>query len=278
MNNIIWLASYPKSGNTWFRYFLINLLADRDEPLSINRMEAIPIAGSRMIFDQALGIASSDLSHEEIDRLRPEVYRLISDHALEPRYFKVHDAYTRLEGGAPLIPPEATRKAVYFIRNPLDIAVSYANHAGIGLDLSIQRMGNPEFGFYDSTRRLDHQLRQRLSSWSGHVLSWVEAKDIDLLVVRYEDMKLDAFSTFQAATAFLELQKSDEQINRALNFSSFSKLQRQEQLEGFHEKPSSCGAFFNKGEIGAWRQALTQRQIDKIIMDHHDMMERFGYI
>ena len=75
MNGIIWLASYPKSGNTWFRVFLTNLLRDADTPASINELESTPIASARGIFDNNIGFEASDLTADEIDRLRPELYR-----------------------------------------------------------------------------------------------------------------------------------------------------------------------------------------------------------
>src|SRR6056297_2434972 len=73
--NTIWLASYPKSGNTWFRVFLSNLFSETPEPADINSLHETPIASARQPFDEATGLPSSDLTFEEVDHLRPEVYR-----------------------------------------------------------------------------------------------------------------------------------------------------------------------------------------------------------
>ena len=73
MNGIIWLASYPKSGNTWFRVFLTNLRGEEDGPAQINKLGSTPIASARGIFDDEAGIEASDLTPDEIDRLRPEI-------------------------------------------------------------------------------------------------------------------------------------------------------------------------------------------------------------
>ena len=74
MSNIIWLASYPKSGNTWFRVFLANFLRDADEAVDINHLNMMLIASARWLFDAATGVEASDLTPEEIERWRPAVY------------------------------------------------------------------------------------------------------------------------------------------------------------------------------------------------------------
>lgn len=79
MKNIVWLASYPKSGNTWVRVFLTNLLRDSDCPADINQLEMTPIASNRSVFDDVVGMKAADLSYDEVDRLRPEVYRFLSN-------------------------------------------------------------------------------------------------------------------------------------------------------------------------------------------------------
>ncbi|MDX9697324.1 MAG: hypothetical protein RBT49_16150, partial [Bacteroidales bacterium] len=87
--NIVWLASYPKSGNTWFRVFLTNLLNEKTEPAHINDLTETSISSSRKIFDDYTGLSSSDLSFDEIDKLRPDVYRMQSDESAELLFKKV---------------------------------------------------------------------------------------------------------------------------------------------------------------------------------------------
>jgi hypothetical protein len=278
MKNIIWLASYPKSGNTWFRVFLTNLLRDSDQPADINQLEKTPIASARAVFDDAVGIEAADLSNDEVDRLRPEVYRFLSHQARETRFLKIHDAYTFLDHSSPLVPPEATRGAIYIIRSPLDVAVSFANHLDATLDKAVERMAEEDFCFSHRPGRLHDQLRQRLLSWSGHVRSWTEAENLEVHVMRYEDMKQHPEETFTRAVTFAGLEKSREQIKKALEFSDFSEMQRQEKEKGFKEKSLKAEAFFRKGEVGAWRNVLTNNQVKKIIEKHGEVMKRFGYL
>lgn len=278
MIGIIWLASYPKSGNTWFRVVLTNLLRDADAPASINELESTPIASSRCVFDDNMGFEASDLTTDEIDRLRPELYVHLAENAKEPLFMKVHDAYTDVADDTPLIPREATAGALYFIRNPLDVAVSFAHHSGINYDISISRMADAAFAFCRQPDRLHIQLRQKLLSWSGHVLSWVDRTPFPVCVLRYEDMKSRSLETFEKAVHFAGLAHTREQIQKALEFSSFDVVQQLEEAEGFREKSPSTSRFFRKGKVGSWREELSVKQAHQIVHDHEEVMHRFGYL
>jgi len=275
---IIWLASYPKSGNTWFRVFLTTLRGNPDAAVNINDLDSTPIASSRGIFDELTGIESSDLTPDEIDQLRPELYRQIAAEVEETQFMKVHDAFTEVAPGLPLFPASATRRALYFIRNPLDVAVSFAYHSGHGFDKMIARMANHKNAFGTKPRQLHCQLRQKLLSWSEHVLSWVEGTGFDVRVVRFEDMKRKPLETFEDAVRFCELPHSRTQVERAIEFTAFDKLRKQEEKDGFSERSPEAEFFFRKGEIGSWRQELNREQVARIIHDHGPVMRRFGYL
>lgn len=275
---IIWLASYPKSGNTWFRVFLTNLLQNTDKPADINVLEKTPIASARSIFDAEMGFEASDLTADEIDRLRPELYTHLAENAEEQLFMKIHDAYTDVTDHLPLIPQAATDSALYFIRNPLDVAVSFAHHSGVDYDKSVARMADPSFAFCSKSDRLHDQLRQRLLSWSNHALSWVDCAPFPVCVLHYEDMKLKPLETFSRAARFARLKRTPEQILKALEFSSFEKVQEQENAEGFKEKSPSSNTFFREGKIGSWRGELTEEQVRQIVRDHRNVMRRFGYL
>lgn len=277
MNRIIWLASYPKSGNTWFRVFLTNLRGNLKTPADINELETIPIASGRVLFDDEVGIESSDLTGDEIDRLRPEVYEQLAANSEETLYIKVHDAYTLVNDDYPLFPQKATSGVIYIIRNPLDVAASFAHHLGKDYDTVISRMGDANFTISNG-EGLHSQLRQKLLTWSGHAKSWTEQSSIPVCILRYEDMKRKPLETFEKAVRFLGLNYGKDEILKALEMSSFEELQRQENENGFKEKSPNMKVFFRKGEVGAWREELVDTQVLKIIKDQRDIMQRFGYL
>ena len=99
---------------------------------------------------------------------------------------KVHDAYLLTDLGEPLFPADVSRGVIYLVRDPRDIAVSYAHHCGIPPAASVKRINNPVAGLARKHPWL--QVTQRVGGWSNHVRSWADQADIPILVVRYEDL------------------------------------------------------------------------------------------
>jgi hypothetical protein len=277
MSGIVWLASYPKSGNTWLRAFLTNFLGADARPIDINRLTA-GIASNRRVFDETLGVESSDMTRDEIARRRPECYRRMAAAAPGTLYLKVHDANLPNSAGEPLIPADATSRAVYLVRNPLDVAVSFAHHMARSVDVAIGSMANPDFAFGARSGLLPEQLEQRLSSWSGHVLSWLDQSRFPLHLMRYEDMLERPALCFRECVRFLGLDEDGAAIDRALSFSSFSALRAQEQAFGFRERPEAASSFFRRGQAGKWRETLSDEQVRLILSHHSAVMRRLGYL
>jgi len=276
--NIIWLASYPKSGNTWFRVFLSNLLSEDQEPADINNLHETPIASARQPFDEATGLPSADLTFEEVDHLRPEVYRFQAKQANSLQYRKVHDAYTYLENGSPLFPTDISRGVIYFIRNPLDVLISFAHHSAKAPADMVEVLNDPEKAFGRSPKKQFNQLRQKLSTWSDHVKSWVDQENTPVHLMCYEDMRRSPKKTFLQAVNFLHLEVGEKDVEEALNKSDLTVLKDQEQNNGFKEKMIKADSFFRKGQVGEWKEVLTEEQVQKIIDQHSEVMKRFGYL
>jgi aryl sulfotransferase len=275
VSGILWIASYPKSGNTWFRAFIENLRRGDGEPVDINDFQIVP-ANRRRMFDNATGVESTELTTEEIARLRPRVYRYIAENSAETIFLKIHDACTVLPGGGPLIPPDATAGAVYIVRNPLDVAISLSHHVGKPLDLKIASMASDEGGVLSEVP--DEHLDHKFLSWSRHVLSWVDQRAFPVHVVRYEDMQERPLETFTAAARFCGLPCDSGSVRRALDHSSFETLQKQERESGFRERPATANSFFRQGKVGGWREVLSPPQVAMIVEAQETVMRRFGYL
>lgn len=273
--NIIWLASYPKSGNTWFRIFLSNLFFPDKQEVSINNLFKTPVASSREIFEEATGLESTELAASEIEAMRPDVYRYYSRTNKGNLYLKVHDAYTYLPTGQPIIPEDCTLGALYFIRNPLDVAVSLSYHLGRDLIKISKDMDNDELCFSNSKLRPEIQLIQRLLSWSNHVKSWTEQSQIPVHVIRYEDMHNSPDETFRKAIEFCKLEYSDIEINKAIEKSQFRLIKDQEQNDGFCERPIHMKSFFREGIVGGWKNELDRKIVDLILENHDEIIQKY---
>ncbi len=276
--NIVWLASYPKSGNTWLRVFLTNLLGDHREPADINELDVVTIASSRRAFDAAVGLEAGDLTADEAERLRPRVYEAWAAASPEAvQFHKIHDAYGYTASDEPLISVAATRGAVYLVRNPLDVCASYAHHNGVTAAVAAAALCDPGHALSDNPRRLHRQLGQRLSTWGDHVRSWMRAVEIPVHLVRYEDMKARPLETFTAVVRFAGLPHDRAAIQRAIDLSTFERLREQEAAHGFRERSLRAESFFRRGEVGSWREALTDDQVERIVACNGDVMRELGY-
>lgn len=279
MSGIYWLASYPKSGNTWVRAFLANYLSEKEEPVSINNLRTGPISSNREIFDETAGYESGELRLEEIERLRPEVYRQLARENEKTLYCKAHDAFTYLPDGSPMFPLDVTRGAVYLVRNPLDVCVSFAYHSGReAFERTLQTMNSSQSCLVSLQLRQFNQLPQRLLSWSDHIKSWTNARGLRIKVFRYEDMNADPIQRFTEMVDFLELPADTQRIQKAVNITAFEKLQAMEKQEGFAEKMPQAKQFFRKGKIGDWRNHLTAEHVRQIIAVHGEMMADLAYL
>ncbi len=277
---IIWLASYPKSGNTWMRIFLTNYMRDRDAPADINSsMEGGPIASSRVWFDEWAGVEASSLPENIIERLRPEVYRCIARENEGILFLKAHDAWNLTDSREPLFPPEITAGVLYIVRNPLDLVASCAHHWGISLEKATDNLCDSSFVLARGGYALADQLTQRLGSWSDHVRSWLSQSTTPVSVTRYEDLLADPQSTFESVVKFCGLPFDPEKLSQAIAFSDISELKRQEQANGFRERPpTSKGVFFRRGQANSWRDELPPDLARRIVSVHGDMMQSLGYM
>lgn len=278
LKRIVWLASYPKSGNTWFRVFLENAIAPSGTSKGINQLEESTIASSRFLIDHLAGISSSELTADETEELRPRVYRKLAEIGEDIQFLKVHDAWKKTPSGESMFPEEVTKGVIYIVRNPLDVAVSFAHHASKKIGATIRDMNNTSFSFCDNPQKKDHQVKQILSSWSGHVISWIDKSGLPIHVIRYEDMLEDSFNTFKKALEFLNIPIKDDKLRQSIESSDFHTLKEMESTEGFKEKPINLDSFFREGQAGNWQDSLNPSQIAAVVHTHKNQMIRFKYL
>ena len=224
------------------------------------------------------GLDPEKMTEAEVCRWRPIVQQFLADQtarrAARPEQArfqaqdvvcKTHNAVAVLDG-FPTINQSVTRKAVYLVRDPRDVAVSWSAFYGESLDTAIDRMAHPKNKIENPPYAMFHHL----GTWSSHVESWSGAHRI-----KFEDLVSAPLLTFRRFLKAFGIDANVARAQRAISHCTFDKLRAMEGTEGFKE--ANKGRFFRSGVVGQWRTALTADQVRRIEEAHGPVMRSLGY-
>ncbi len=274
MGSILWLASYPKSGNTWLRAFLANFLTGAKTPFPIDQLSDFTASDLRAgYFEEVAMRPIAGMDDAALHALRPRVHRYLADLRPDTTLVKTHNAVIAYDGVA-TITPEVTAGAIYILRNPLDVVVSYSRHMAMTIDDAVEAICSAD----NHTVTANRSVFQILGTWQNHVMSWVQAPGLTIHVARYEDLLAEPEKSFRAIAGFLGLKPTRAELARAIKFASFRELKDQERRGGFRERGEVNPFFFREGRINGWRDVLRPEQVDRIVEVNRIAMERFGYL
>lgn len=271
---IWWLASYPKSGNTWVRMF-INAYATKF-PVNVNTVFQYVTSDLRPEIFQMM----TPRSIKEFTLIEQFMYHqgamlnLLKLATTKHIVVKTHNAKATVNGII-LIHPDISGGAVYIIRDPRDVVISLSHHFEKTIDDSIKFMAD-----INRAGQAKHGLYHMFMSWSNNVASWtIENKDVNTTVIRYEDMLTHTKGAFEAILKAFQIKTDDheERFEHALTATTFEKLQEYESKHGFVERAGK-EKFFRVGKAGQWKKILNKRQIDAINSQHKVLMEKYGYL
>jgi hypothetical protein len=274
MSRIVWIASYPKSGNTWTRAFLHNLFLNAEKPYDINKMDAL---NSNEAAVPNFGVVDDrpwqDWTPDDVAAARPKVQLEIAMARPHNVFCKTHLAVLNVRGH-PTINLDVTAGAIYLVRNPLDIAPSLKDHQGLPMFKIIEMMNTVNF----ETPTTEKMVGEPWGNWSQNVESWTAKPNPALHVMRYESMLADPLKAFTDLVRFLNIDTTKQRIRKAVEHSSFETLRRMEERDGFWERTIAQKKFFRRGQAGGWRDELTDEEAHAIVDTHRAQMERFGYV
>jgi hypothetical protein len=277
LSNAIWIASYPKSGNTWLRALLSSYLATETE-FDFNNLLGSSLAENRHLFDEILGVPSSELSNKDIDLLKPTFLQLLSEQVPERTFIKTHHKFQYSASGAPYFSRKSARCAIYLVRDPTDVAVSYAAFIGETTANIVQRMGQTDAVIDRTTSGISSTMPCPLGDWGGHVAGWMDQTEVPVLAIKYEDLLADTETTFGRILDFAGIENDPGRVRNSAEECSFARLAAQEQEHGFTAIPVSKDVFFRKGTSGDGRRTLDHRQVERIERDQRETMTRLGYL
>ena len=270
---ILWLASYPKSGNTWVRIFLENLFRNGAAPVSINELNVVSFGDAqRHLYQSLTQRPIEEMTDEELDKLRPALQRKLADRP-ETSIVKTHNRIG-FAGDVPIISLDQTMGAIYIVRNVFDVAVSFAAHYNGNMDDVVDGLCRETM----HTPTTQAAIVQYLGPWADHYRGWTSIPGFEPLVLRYEDLRAKPFKEFSRIVKYLKIPATPERIKKAIRFSNFEEVSRQEKQRGFRERVRENQTFFREGKVGGWRRSLTDEQVARLIEVHGDVLRELRYI
>ena len=275
---IVWLASYPKSGNTWLRLLIEAYIT---ESVDLNNIVTSVSDDTSTRYDAGVGSDVRTLPLQIQQLMRPvSLYRLVETYMSErpaehfPLLVKTHAA-NLVTNGIAQIPPQLTKKVVHIVRDPRDVAVSFAKHLGEDIDDVIETMMGEHQTLLGSTDKA--KCADFISSWKLHTQSYDQMDLCDKLTVRYEDMIDEPVETFTRVLEHIGIKVMQHKLTAALEKIDLKKLQKLEQEQGFIEaSPKNKEGFFGNGG-SKWREALKPYQVHRIEKMAGSYMEHFNY-
>lgn len=266
----VWLASYPKSGNTWVR-LLLNAL-EHGPDFDWSRQD-----GPHDAAELTQGLALSAADPAQTAALLRLTWARSGSEARRPRRRKTHRPWGPAADGHPWgLLPSGLSRAIYVVRDPRAVVVSWAHHTGRTHEEAVADLATLNPGFVEWGGPEDAGWTE--GSWSQHVTSWLDQRDVPVLLVRYEDLHRRTAHELAKMADFVGLGHDDHRVAEAVDRCEFQALALREAVEGFVEAAASDRVFFRRGEVDSWRHELRPDLADQVRADHRDVMDRLAYL
>ena len=264
---IIWLSSYPKSGNTWVRSLLSSYYFSDTGNFNFELLKNINVYPQQKYFDVKINKPGEISLHWDISQKK-----IISEKKI--KILKTHNSLLALNGKN-FTKPEYTLGIIYVVRDPRNVITSLKNHYDLDYEQSLDFMINEKKYIYDIQEKNDYADFHFLSSWSNHYKSWINNNLFKKMVIKYEDLENDTFKTLKNLIIYINTlnqtkDKVDEKkINNCIKTTNFEILKNKEKKEGFLEnvyskKTNKKIDFFNLGPKNKWRKIVPKEFHEKI--------------
>ena len=279
MDKIIWIASYPKSGNTFLRFLISSLIYSDDGNFDFDIIKNIRQFDIYKYFSFVENLNYAD--SKNLDKLD-----IISKYWLEAQkkffnvekkfIFKTHSANLKVNGYN-YTDENRTLGLIYIVRDPRDIVISYSHHTGTSIDYNINKLFDNKVTLLNSKRR----IKVILSRWDTHIKSW-SLLNVKKYIIKYEDLINNTEKYFLELIDFIrkdlkiQFKLNSKKFNNIITNTSFKKLQENENIMGFDEVYK--GKFFRKGLSKQWENILSEDQNIKIKKEFYIMLKKFNYI
>ena len=277
---IIWLASYPKSGNTWLRLFISSILFSSDGNANFEDIKKIDQYPRRKFFD---GLISNFEDMHEIKKNWITSQDLINlDNKI--KILKTHHMHCEVDNYS-FTNNDNTLGVIYVVRDPRNVITSIMHHFHKSSYKEAKESIFEEKKLIGSKKDNDKMLTIT-GSWKTNYLSWKKIKK-NFLLIKYENLISNPKNEFNKIVQYLQnlmnIEIDKKKIEKAINSTSFENLSELETKHGFEEsvvdkKTGKNKKFFNLGPKNDWRKLLDNETINEIEEKFNSEMKELGYL
>ena len=281
---ITWIASYPKSGNTWVRSLLLGYLYSKTGKFNFNLLSKMPHFPHKRFFE---GFGTSLHEIPRVSAYWVKAQQLIIKHNKGDVYLKTHSALASLEG-YPFTNEFVTKAVVYVVRDPRTLITSFASHFSRTIPGALKFMKDSRQFLVGNTQAGEaFGIATVLGSWADHYNSWKQVSDpqspsiqVPLLIVKYEDLVENTPKTFKKILKFLKIKINNEKVKNAIKSCDFKVMVKNEAKfpEAVLNKKGKKIKFFSLGPKHDWKKTLDPKIATQLKKVFKKEMKELGYI
>ena len=281
MNKIIWISSYPKSGNTWLRYLISNYFFNKNRVFDQKIIKYIKKFPQEDLIEKIANKNDLIKNKYNISNYWKKASELIDIKSGNVAFVKNHNFLIEINKNT-VANIKNSLAFIYIVRDPRDVVISYAKYKGISIDQSIDQVCSKDLNYIYKLNKNNFPNIEILGSWKTNYISWRDnLPEIPRFILKYEDLISDSYKNFYNLILFLSnilnFKIDDNQLLFSLEASAFKNLQQKERDIGFFENYGKS-SFFRNGKSGIWKLELNSNQVKYIEKKFFNEMKSLNYI